>query len=102
MNILKNDFNRRNPMLRKLGKSNQVAIPKDITITLGLKKDDYLDIYIENNRIILEPKVLVPKDQAYFFTREWQIDERGAEEDIREGRITKTKDLEGLFKEMDK
>lgn len=89
-------------MLRKLGKSNQVAIPKDITTTLRLKKDDYLDIYIENNKIILEPKVLVPKDQAYFFTREWQIDERNAEEDIMEGRITKTKDLKELLRKMDK
>jgi len=69
-------------MLRKLGKSNQVAIPKEIVSGLRLKKDDYLDIYIENNKIILEPKVLVPKDQAYFFTKEWQIDERNAEEDI--------------------
>ena len=89
-------------MLRKLGKSNQVAIPKEIMSGLRLKKDDYLDIYIENNKIILEPKVLVPKDQAYFFTEEWQIDERDAEEDIREGRVTKTKDLDGLFRELDR
>jgi AbrB family looped-hinge helix DNA binding protein len=89
-------------MLRKLGKSNQIVIPKEIITILGLKKDDYLDIYIENNKIIIEPKVLVPKDQVYFFTKEWQSDERKAEEDIRHGRITKTKDLEDLFREMDK
>jgi looped-hinge helix DNA binding domain, AbrB family len=78
-------------MLRKLGKSNQVAIPKKIIAVLGLKKDDYLDIYIDNKKIILEPKVLVPKDQAYFFTSEWQVGEQDAEEDIRKDRITKTK-----------
>ena len=89
-------------MLRKLGKSNQVAIPKEIVTILGLKKDDYLDIYVEKDKIILEPKVLVPKDQAYFFTTEWQRDEQDVEEDIRGGRITKTKDLDELFREMDK
>jgi antitoxin MazE len=89
-------------MLRKLGKSNQVAIPKEIMASLGLKRDDYLDVYVEDNRIVLEPKVLVPKDQAYFFAKEWQVDEREAEEDIRKGRVTKTKDLEALFREMDK
>jgi AbrB family looped-hinge helix DNA binding protein len=89
-------------MLRKLGKSNQVAIPKQIVSNFGLKQDDYLEIYVENNKIILEPKVLVPKDQAYFFTEEWQADERKAEKDIREGNITKTKNLKGLFKKMDK
>ena len=89
-------------MLRKLGKSNQVAIPKEIVISLGLKQDDYLDIYTEDNRIILEPKILIPKDQAYFYTKEWQADEQEAEKDIREGRITKSKDLNELFKEIDK
>ena len=89
-------------MLRKLGKSNQVAIPKQIVSNFGLKQDDYLEIYVENNKIILEPKVLVPKDQACFFTEEWQEDERKAAKDIREGNITKTKNLKGLFKKMDK
>jgi AbrB family looped-hinge helix DNA binding protein len=89
-------------MLRKLGKSNQVAIPKEIVANLGLRKDDYLDVYIENDKIVIEPKVLVPKNQAYFFTKEWQIDEREAEKDIREGRITKTKNLDELFQVMDK
>jgi len=44
---------------------------------------------------------LVPKDQAYFITGEWQIDERDAQEDIRKGRATQTEDLQGLFREMD-
>jgi len=89
-------------MLRKLGKSNQVALPKEIVISLGLKQDDYLDIYTEDNRIILEPKILIPKDQAYFYTKEWLVDEREAEKDIEEDRITKSKDIDKLFQELDK
>lgn len=89
-------------MLRKLGKSNQVAIPKNIMEKLHLTVDDYLDIYIEDNRIILEPKVVIPKDQAYFFTEEWQKDEQLAEKDIQEKRVTKTTNLDELFEEMDK
>lgn len=89
-------------MLRKLGKSNQIAIPKEIITILGLKQDDYIDISVDNNRIILEPKVLVSKDQAYFFTKEWQADEQDAEKDIRKGDVTKTKSLDDLFTEMDK
>jgi len=88
-------------MLRKLGKSNQVAIPKEIVVSLGLKKDDYLDVYIEGHRIVMEPKILVPKDQAYFFTREWQKEEIEAESDIREGRVTNTKGLDELIEKMD-
>ena len=33
-------------MLRKLGKSNQIAIPKEIITVLGLKQDDYINISV--------------------------------------------------------
>ena len=89
-------------MLRKLGKSNQVAIPKEIINDLGLKQNDYLDIYISDNKVVLEPKLLISKDQAYFYTKEWQIGEREAEKDIKEGRVTKTRDIDELFNELDK
>lgn len=89
-------------MLRKLGKSNQVAIPKDIVETLRLTPDDYLDVYIEDNRIILEPKVVIPKDQTYFFTEEWQGEEQQAVKDIQDKRVTKTTNLDELFEKMDR
>ncbi|MFQ5772180.1 MAG: AbrB/MazE/SpoVT family DNA-binding domain-containing protein [bacterium] len=89
-------------MLRKLGKSNQVAIPKDIVGTLRLTPDDYLDVYIEDNRIILEPKVVIPKDQTYFFTEEWQGEEQQAVKDIQDKGVTKTTNLDELFEKMDR
>ena len=89
-------------MLRKLGKSNQIALPKKILNNLKLKENDYLDVYIEDNKIVLEPKILITKEQAYFYTQEWQIDEKNAEADLKKGRVTKTKDLEDLFQELDK
>ncbi len=89
-------------MLRKLGKSNQVAIPKEILKKLHLNSNDYMDVYIEDNKIILEPKIVIPRDQAYFFTEEWQKDEHQAEQDIQSGRLTETADLDELMEEMDK
>ena len=89
-------------MLRKLGKSNQVAIPKEILKKLHLNSNDYMDVYIEDNKIIIEPKIVIPRDQAYFFTEEWQKDEHQAEQDIQSGRLTETADLDELMEEMDK
>ena len=89
-------------MLRKLGKNYQIAIPREIVRELGLNKEDHMDIYISESKVVLEPKILIPKDQAYFYTREWQADEKEAEEDIKQGRVTKTKNLEELFKKLDK
>ena len=61
-------------MLRKLGKNYQIAIPREIIRDLGLKQEDYMDLYISENKVILEPKVLIPKDQAYFYSEQWQAD----------------------------
>lgn len=88
-------------MLRRVGQSYQVAIPRAVAKRLGLKINDYLEVKVIGTRIILEPQVLVPKDQAYFYTPEWQQEERRATEDIRKGRVTKTKHLNDLFEQLD-
>jgi len=88
-------------MIRKLGQSYQVALPKEVVERLRLKVNDLLDVRTEAGKIILEPQIAVPKDQAYFYTPEWQKEEKKASEDIRKGRVTKTKNLKGLFKKLD-
>jgi len=89
-------------MLRKLVKNNQVAIPNDIVKTLRLTPGDYLDVYVEDNRIILEPKVVIPRERAYFFTEEWQREEQQSEKDIQEKRVTKTTNLDELCEDINK
>ena len=89
-------------MLRKLGQNYQVALPRDIVKTLHLHINDYLDIEVRNDKIILEPQIVIPRDQAYFYTPEWQKEEKQAQEDIKKGRVTKTKNVKELFKELDR
>ena len=88
-------------MLRKLGQNYQIALPKEIIETLHLRINDYLDITVENNKVIIEPQVVIPKDQAYFYTPEWQEGEIKADEDIKKGRVFKAKTLKELFKKLD-
>lgn len=89
-------------MIRKLGKNYQVALPRKVVKNLHLNVDDYIDITIEDSKIIIEPQVIIPKDQAYFHTKEWQKDEKEADKDIKSGRTTKTKNIKELFEELDK
>ena len=88
-------------MLRKLGKSYQIALPKEVVKNLNLHINDYLDIKVEENKIIMEPQIVIPKNQAYFYTPEWHKEEGEAQEDIKKGRVTKTKDLNELFTKLD-
>ena len=89
-------------MLRKLGQNYQVALPKEVIKALHLHINDYLDIEVKNNKIIIEPQLVIPRDQAYFYTSQWQKEETQAYQDIKKGRTTKTKNLKGLFKELDR
>ena len=88
-------------MLRKLGQNYQIALPKEIVERLHLKVNDYLDIEIMDNKVVIEPQVLIPKDQAYFYAPEWRKEEAEAAKDVAEGRTTKTKNLKELFKKLD-
>ena len=89
-------------MLRKLGANYQIALPRALAQRLHLHVNDYLDIEIKDNKIIIEPQVMVPKSQAYFYTPEWQKDEAEADKDIKHGKTTKTKNTKELFDELDK
>lgn len=88
-------------MLRKIGQNYQVALPKEIVRALRLHVNDLIGIEVKGHKIVLEPQVVLPRDQAYFYTPEWQKEEQEAEKDLREGRVTKTKNLKELLKRLD-
>lgn len=87
-------------MLRKIGQNFQIALPREVVKALYLQVNDYVDIGVKDNKIILEPQLVLPKDQAYFYTADWQKEEAEANEDIKAGRVTKTKNLKELFKKL--
>ncbi len=51
--------------------------------------------------IILTPKKLIDKSQAYFWTAEWQAAEREASADITTGRVHEFEDVEDLIASLE-
>ncbi|HEY3424449.1 MAG TPA: AbrB/MazE/SpoVT family DNA-binding domain-containing protein, partial [Negativicutes bacterium] len=51
---------------------NQITLPKSLTKSLAINEGDILEYTIENGKIIITPKMLVPKDQAWYWSKEWQ------------------------------
>jgi AbrB family looped-hinge helix DNA binding protein len=74
-------------MLAKVTYKGQLTIPKEIREQVGLKDGDYVDIKIVGNKLLLSPKLLIDKDQAWFWTKEWQEKEKQVDEDIKAGRV---------------
>ncbi|MBI4531884.1 MAG: AbrB/MazE/SpoVT family DNA-binding domain-containing protein [Candidatus Latescibacteria bacterium] len=72
----------------KIGPKHQVTIPKEVFERLHLEVGEYLDVEVKEDRILMVPKKLIPKDQAWFYTPEWQAKEREADEAIARGEVS--------------
>jgi AbrB family looped-hinge helix DNA binding protein len=78
---------RRRPNLITLAirRKGIVTIPDVIRQELDLHEGDYLVATVEDGRIVLIPASVIPDDQAWFWTPEWQAREAEADQEIAEG-----------------
>lgn len=74
--------------IARIGPKHQVTIPQEVFENLHLEVGDYLDVQATESAILMVPKKLIPKDQAWFYTEEWQEKEREADEAIRCGEVS--------------
>jgi len=78
----------------QIRKKFQITLPRSIREQLGLEEGDYIAVEVRDEEIVLRPKKLVDKGQAWFWSREWQEAEREAEADIESGRVHEFADAE--------
>jgi AbrB family looped-hinge helix DNA binding protein len=62
-----------------------ITIPEAIRAELGLREGDHLVATVEDGRLVLIPASVIPDDQAWFWTPEWQAKEAEADQEIAEG-----------------
>lgn len=65
----------------------QVTIPTDVRRAVRLEEGDPVRVEIVEDGILLRPMKLIDASQAWFWTPEWQVMEREADEDIAAGRV---------------
>lgn len=70
-----------------------ITIPARIRKALGLSSGEQVRIEADaaTGTIIVRQQVTVDREQAWFWTPDWQAGEREADEDIAEGRVTRMK-----------
>ena len=88
-------------MLTKIRERSQITLPNDIVKKLNLRTGDNLEITTEEDRIIIKPVLVIDRSQSWFWTEEWQKKERDVEEEIKQGKINKAKDVEYLIKKLE-
>ena len=88
-------------MLVDLKQKSQVTIPKVLLKKLKLKIGDKLDIKVKNGKLIITPVVVIPKDQEWYWSKEWQEKEREAEEDLKTGKVHTADGVDDLIDQLE-
>ena len=86
----------------KVTRNYQVTIPADIRRILWIKIGTLVDFVVEKGALIMRPKTLVDKDQAWFWTKEWQDSEKEAEKSIRKNQVVKFNNVDEMKKYFEK
>lgn len=71
--------------LVRLGKRTVLTLGTEVTRELRLTDGDILELCVQDGKIILEPKKVIPADQEWFWTEDWQAGEREAQAEIDAG-----------------
>jgi len=87
--------------LVKVTRGGQVTLPASIRREAGIDIGDYVEIRVTNEGLVLKAKQIIDKSQAYFWSTEWQQDERTAQADIEEGRSSQFDSVEDLIADLD-
>lgn len=84
----------------QIKKRSVITLNAGLRKALNLAEGDVLDVSVENGKIILEPKKLIPADQQWFWTEEWQAGEREAQADLEAGQVRRFNSAEELMKDL--
>ena len=86
-----------------------IMVQKRGIVSLGLLKEhmpindgDIFQVQIEDDKVILIPMKLVPAEQSWFWTKEWQEGEKEVEEDKADGKVKSFDNVEDLLEDLDK
>ena len=88
-------------MITQLRVRSQITLPSEIVKKMRLQEGDNLDIILEDDKIVLKPVLVIDRSQSWFWSKKWQQMEKGADEDVKRGKVQKAKNLKELIRKLD-
>jgi len=80
----------------------QITIPSKIRKALGIKRGDYLEAGVEDNKIVFVPKILIDKAEPVVLSKKGEEMLKEALEDVKKGRVKKFENVEELIDDLHK
>ncbi len=86
--------------LVKVGARHQVTIPKEIVEQVKLNPGDYVEFDLKGGKIVIVPKQIIDREDAWFWSEEWQKMEREADEALAQGDYKEFENVEDLIRDL--
>ncbi len=86
--------------LIRLTRNGELTLPNAIRRALDIRAGDYVQLKLIGHSVVLTPKKVLDKNQAYYWSDEWQAAEKAADADIAAGRMKKFDNVEDLIREL--
>lgn len=87
--------------LVKVTRGGQITLPATLRRAAGVDIGDYVEVTVTDDGLLLKPKQVIDKSQAYFWTDQWQAAEREAQADLDAGRSRRFDSVEALIADLD-
>ena len=78
----------------------QITLPISLRRLFHIEKGDVVEIEKTKRGILLKPRKTIDSSQAYFWTKEWQEEEKKVDEDYKAGRFKEAKTINQFLKEL--
>ena len=71
----------------KVREKYQVTIPEDVREKIPLKVGERVEVIVRQGEIVIRPVMEVPREQAWFWSKEWQEQIAQSIKDIEKGKV---------------
>jgi AbrB family looped-hinge helix DNA binding protein len=71
----------------KVREKYQVTIPEDVRAKVPLNVGERVEVVAQGAEIVIRPIIEIPRDQAWFWSKEWQERISRAGTDLKKGKV---------------
>ena len=74
-------------MTVKVREKYQVTIPEEVRMKIPLKVGERVEVTARGTEIVIRPIVEIPRDQAWFWSKDWQEQVAQSIKDLQKGKM---------------
>jgi antitoxin MazE len=77
----------------KVREKYQITIPEDVRAKIPLQVGERVEVVAQGGDIVIRPIIEVPRDQAWFWSKEWQEQIVRSKKNIEKGKLKEFKSV---------